>query len=447
MAITIKGTGGLDTPSINATANAVFTGAVDFTQAVLKGVNKWQVVGSDTNLHSNRNYFANTRSASLTLTLPTSANVGDTIVVQDSEGFASSNNITINRNGNLIDGSTRNAILNVDRGGIALTFESATNGFVTRKEQQETKFSGIQGEVAGFHAMDETDPAPAFTISQSVDRFPFSSDTNATNVGDMIQARRLTAGSSSLVSGYTVGGQIDDPSSPPDRVNTIEKFPFVEGSFTATDVGDLVDIGYGGAGQSSETSGYGSGFNSDGIPAGAYNGIIQKFPFATDTNATDAGDLSDARNLAAGHSSITHGYISGGYSPGNVNVIDKFPFATDTNATDVGDLTAGKRQVAGCSSSTDGYSIGGVRPAYTDAIDKFPFASDTNATTAMNFPNAGGAQMGCNSTESGYFSGGRNPPDGFDNNIEKFPFASDGATTNIGSLTISRTGGTVGQQV
>ena len=232
MAITLKGTGGIDTPSINATSNAVFGGTVDFTQAVLKGINKWETVATNSNVFSNRNYFVNTGSGSLTLTLPTSANVGDVIVIQDSAGFASSNNITINRNGNPIDGSNRNAILNIDRGGVALTYESDRNGWVTRKDEQETRFSGIQGEVAGFHAMDETDPAPAFTISQSVDRFPFSSDTSATNVGDMIQARRLSAGSSSLVSGYTAGGEIDVPGPTPSRVNTIEKFPFVEGSFT-----------------------------------------------------------------------------------------------------------------------------------------------------------------------------------------------------------------------
>jgi hypothetical protein len=429
-------------------SSLTFGGTVDFTSATVKGLGSWKIQNANNiTLVAGDNVFANTRAGALTLNLPASATKGETIRIVDNEGLCSSNNITIGRNGHNIDGSARNAVLNVDRQGIVLVYESSRNGWVSKKKERVTAKTGIQGKVSGFHAMDETDPAPAFTIATSVDRFPFSSDTNATDVGDMIQGRRLAAGSSSFVSGYTAGGQIDAPSPTPDRVNTIEKFPFVAGSFTATDVGDLAEIGYGGAGQSSETSGYGSGWNSVGIPAGAYNGIIQKFPFATDTGGSDAGDLFDARNLAAGHSSVTHGYTSGGYSPGNVNVIDKFPFATDTNATDVADLTAGKRQNAGCSSSTDGYSIGGVQPAYTDAIDKFPFASDTNAVTAMNFPSAGGAQMGCNSTEFGYFSGGRNPPNGFDNTIEKFPFASDGATTNIGSLTIARSGGTVGQQV
>jgi len=41
------------------------------------------------------------------------------------------------------------------------------------------------------------------------------------------------------------------------------------------------------------------------------------------------------------------GYSSGGYTPVPVNVIDKFPFASDTNATDVGDLTVARDYLSG----------------------------------------------------------------------------------------------------
>ena len=78
--------------------------------------------------------------------------------------------------------------------------------------------------------------------------------------------------------------------------------------------------------------------------------VIEKFPFSSDANATDIGDLTVARNGAAGQSSTTHGYSAGGYQPsGPSNVIDKFPFASDFSgtATDVGDLTSGKYYGAG----------------------------------------------------------------------------------------------------
>ena len=59
------------------------------------------------------------------------------------------------------------------------------------------------------------------------------------------------------------------------------------------------------------------------------------------------GDLSNGRNLSAGQSSTTHGYISGGRDPARSNVIDKFPFSTDGNATDVGDLTLTRKAASG----------------------------------------------------------------------------------------------------
>jgi hypothetical protein len=73
---------------------------------------------------------------------------------------------------------------------------------------------------------------------------------------------------------------------------------------------------------------------------------IDKFPFATDANATDVGDLTQARNVPAGQSSTSSGYVSGG-NLGPLNTIDKFPFATDANATDVGDLTQARSWTAG----------------------------------------------------------------------------------------------------
>ena len=64
---------------------------------------------------------------------------------------------------------------------------------------------------------------------------------------------------------------------------------------------------------------------------------IQKFPFSSDGNGTDVGDLTQSRNNSqSASSSTTHGYTAGGTGS---NVIDKYPFSSDANATDVGDLT------------------------------------------------------------------------------------------------------------
>ena len=42
---------------------------------------------------------------------------------------------------------------------------------------------------------------------------------------------------------------------------------------------------------------------------------------------------------------FTSGYTSGGFPA--INTIDKFPFASDANATDVGDLTVARQNPAG----------------------------------------------------------------------------------------------------
>jgi hypothetical protein len=68
---------------------------------------------------------------------------------------------------------------------------------------------------------------------------------------------------------------------------------------------------------------------------------IDKFPFSTDTNATDVGDLTSVKRSGAGQSSTAFGYFleeQVQFST-NVNTIEKFPFSADSNATDVGDLT------------------------------------------------------------------------------------------------------------
>ena len=83
-----------------------------------------------------------------------------------------------------------------------------------------------------------------------------------------------------------------------------------------------------------------SGYTSGGSTPANVN-TIDKFAFSSDINASDVGDLTQARWVSAGQSSTVSGYTSGGRLPAGSNIIDKFPFATDGNATDVGDLTQG----------------------------------------------------------------------------------------------------------
>ena len=126
-----------------------------------------------------------------------------------------------------------------------------------------------------------------------------------------------------------------------------------------------------------------SGYNSGSASPNSYSNVIEKFPFSSDANATDVGDLTTATLSGVGQSSGANGYISGGrYLPPSTftNTIEKFPFSTDANASDVGDLTESKYGASGQSSTSNGYTSGGSTPAASNKIEKFPFSSDANAS-------------------------------------------------------------------
>jgi len=269
--------------------------------------------------------------------------------------------------------------------------------------------------------------------SNVIDKFPFSSDGNATDVGDLSVARYAAAGQSSADNGYSSGGYA--PTNPPTPAqNIIDKFPFSSDA-NATDAGDLTVGRARLSGQSSENNGYSSGGQSPHSSPTVTN-IIDKFPFASDGNATDVGDITAARYDGTAQSSSDNGYTSGGIPGPNLTVIDKFPFASDANATDVGDLTIGRFYLSGQSSSESGYASGGYGSGVQNTIDKFPFSSDANATDVGDLTGGRYATVGQSSTASGYTSGGLTPT--VSNVIDKFPFASDGNATDVGDLTVAR---------
>ena len=267
----------------------------------------------------------------------------------------------------------------------------------------------------------------------TIDKYPFTSDGNATDVGNLSVGRWQCAGQSSATHGYTSGGNTGPALSGP--VDTIDKFPFSTDA-NATDVGNLTAARTATSGQSSIPNGY--GYNTGG------GNVIDKFSFSTDGNATFAGNTLTSRSWVAGQSSATHGYTSGNYPI--TSDIDKFPFSSDADATDVGDLAVTRGIACGQSSATHGYTSGGYTTGRDDTIDKFPFSTDANATDIGQLSVARNGAAGQSSTTHGYSAGGY-APGGPSNVIDKFPFASDfsGTATDVGDLTTGRYYG-AGQQ-
>jgi hypothetical protein len=334
-------------------------------------------------------------------------------------------------NGNTIIDSSGSLIVNANT-SIANNFSVQLTPFASREST-----SPMQGTVAGFTAGgNDGSPPPAET--NVIDKFPFANELTAVDHGDLTAARRLLSGQSSDTQGFVSGGYYAPAS--PTTVNIIEKFTFASAS-NATDHGDLTQNRMQSAGQSSTTDGYTSGgFSTTPTPANV--NTIDKFPFASADGASDVGDLSQIRAGNAGQSSETNGYTSGGYqAPTFQNTIDKFPFASDTNASDVGDLTRARSDMSGQSSKTEGYTTAGNDPSpgtISSIIDKFPFASATNATVVGDLVNATRGSAGQNSREHGYSSGGGNGGSESQTMIERFPFAVDTDASDVGNLSQKR---------
>lgn len=100
---------------------------------------------------------------------------------------------------------------------------------------------GVSSYAYGYCAAGHVPPGTS--VSDVIDRFPFAaSSTNATDVGDLTTARRLTAGVSSTGYGHVVGGGT------PTSSNVIDRWPFSSATTNASDVGDLTNArnGHGG---------------------------------------------------------------------------------------------------------------------------------------------------------------------------------------------------------
>ena len=85
-------------------------------------------VSSNVTLAAFNKYFVDT-TAARTITLPASPTLGAEIYIFDASGTANTYNITVSRNGNLINGNAGNFIIDVAGGWYTLVYTGATYGW------------------------------------------------------------------------------------------------------------------------------------------------------------------------------------------------------------------------------------------------------------------------------------------------------------------------------
>ena len=128
----------LSNSSFTINGTSVNLGASITAEAVVD----WQsVITSNTTMVKNRGYFVNTTSGAITMTLPSSASIGDTISIKDYAGTFATNNLTIARNSHKIQGETTNSTLSTNRAQVTLVYADATKGWLYTNESNVGEFS------------------------------------------------------------------------------------------------------------------------------------------------------------------------------------------------------------------------------------------------------------------------------------------------------------------
>ena len=94
----------------------------------------WQAVitADPSNAVAGNGYFCNTTAGAFTVTLPTSATIGDEITFVDYAATFDSNNLTIGRNSHNIQGAAADLTVAIERAAFTLVYVDATQGWLLK---------------------------------------------------------------------------------------------------------------------------------------------------------------------------------------------------------------------------------------------------------------------------------------------------------------------------
>jgi len=326
--------------------------------------------------------------------------------------------------------------LNASPTGLSVTLAGNANVYGCLTLADTRSSSHFQGCTYGYFTAGCRQTFPGYALDSTIDRFPFSSDSSATGIGNIITARTYASAQSSKIHGYVSGGWCPPAST---RFSCIEKFNFSI-NIPTTAVGGLIANKAFVAGYSSTAAGYVAGGY---LPAAS--SVIEKFPFATDSSSVQACNLVGAKGGHTGHSSFLHGY-----SAGAGTVIEKFSFATDTAGISVGSLATSTTEAAGLSSLGFGYVAGGRPFAGGNycTITKWPFVADASSVNVSCLVTGRYGVSGSSGENYGYVAAGYpySPSNLYFDNYEKFSFVTDVNASSVGSISGNKIA-TVGNQV
>jgi hypothetical protein len=119
----------LNLPTTSGTANQVIQtdGSGNLSFATISGGAAWQAIKTaDFNVTAKEGYFVDTTSTTITATLPASPAIGDFVQFIDYAGTFDTNNFTVGRNGNKIQGDATDLTVSVERAGLSLIYSGSS---------------------------------------------------------------------------------------------------------------------------------------------------------------------------------------------------------------------------------------------------------------------------------------------------------------------------------
>ena len=301
---------------------------------------------------------------------------------------------------------------------------------------------GYQGTQYGYSS-----GSYGFAVADNIEKYSFVNGGIAVQIGTLTATRGINGGCSSTTYGHQAGGRVDASTIGPlgnGFYYTIDKFAFAS-SGNAVAWGDLVNgvhMAYNSSCTDWDVAGYVIGGYSTMSLANSVNNstnMIQKYSFSSSAGAVDTG--GNILGYWSGTCGLTdrvnsHGYCAGGKDPAlgyGSDDISRFSFNSGASATFVGDLTEAYRIYSnGCNSATHGFTVGGYGPGYQTPgkIIKFAFSSSTSSSNHgdIGVASAGGTEHCVSDPSNGFFGGSSAL------GIQKFSFASQGNSVNVGSL-------------
>ena len=264
----------------------------------------------------------------------------------------------------------------------------------------------------------------------TMDLITIATTGDATDFGDLVDAKYSAAGVGSPTRGIFLGG---DP-------NRTKNYFFIFSSQGGTNnFGDLNENHYNASALSDDTRGLVLG----GTPL---VNTIEFITMATTGNATDFGDLFDGNRLGAGVASPTRGIIGGGIDASTPTAAlgtkgtQFVTIATKGNSKDFGELTTARYGVGACSSPTRGLFAGGYgQPSFYNVIDSIEISTLGNASDFGDLTQKTFYLSGASSKTRGVWGGGYKVPSGADTNVIQFvTIASAGNASDFGDLTTAR---------